>query len=67
MKKYLFAFSLTLMLGGMMLIGLGQIAEAVAASYYTNIWATIAGGFLGAIGLIASLVIALVNVKKKGE
>lgn len=67
MRKYLFALSLSLMLGGMMLIGLGQIAEAVATDYYTNIWATVAGAFLGAIGLIASLVIALINIKKKGE
>lgn len=67
MKKYLFALSLTLMLGGMMLIGLGQIAEAVATSYYTILWATAAGAVLGAVGLITSLVIALVNIKKKGE
>lgn len=67
MKKYLFAISLTLMFGGMMLIGLGQIAEACNTTYYVNLWATDAGAVLGAVGLIASLVIALVNIKKKGE
>ncbi len=67
MKKYLFAISLTLMFGGMMLIGLGQIAEACKTTYPVNLWATGAGAILGAVGLIASLVVALINIKKKGE